>query len=291
MPLSGPIAIVSSSNAREMSTEDDILVDAFMALGESAEIVQWDDSDAQWGRFRALVIRTTWDYHYRLAEFLAWLKAVEDLVPVFNPPDLVRWNSDKRYLAELSEMGVPVVETLLLNSPDELKECQDRGWPSMVIKPSVAAGAYDTLVHELSGDDAWVGPEQHVQRIVEGGRVALAQPYIDGIVVEGETSLVFLDGEIRYAVRKVPAAGDFRVQSEFGGKYDVVEPRADQLAAARQCLASLPAEPIFARIDLVDAPTPKLMELEIIEPELFFPWAPQGALILADAVVESLVVS
>lgn len=218
---------------------------------------------------------------------MEWLDRVSARSTVWNSPALIRWNCDKRYLLELEAAGVPIVATHLATEElDVSAACLALGWESIVIKPSVAAGAYETLVFELPSH---AGPAQsHYDRLRQKGPVLL-QPYIDGITVEGETSLVYFDGIFSHAVKKQPKAGDFRVQIEFGGKYTVVQPTDAQTETADRIIAALPEVPLYARIDLVDVGgRPSLMELELIEPELFFLFVPEAAVELADMIRERI---
>lgn len=281
------LVLATSKNALELSEEDFTLIDALTALGVTAKLVAWDDPDFEWMQASHVLIRTTWDYHLRLGEFMEWLDRVSARSTVWNSPALIRWNCDKRYLLELEAAGVPIVATHLATEElDVSAACLALGWESIVIKPSVAAGAYETLVFELPSH---AGPAQsHYDRLRQKGPVLL-QPYIDGITVEGETSLVYFDGIFSHAVKKQPKAGDFRVQIEFGGKYTVVQPTDAQTETADRIIAALPEVPLYARIDLVDVGgRPSLMELELIEPELFFLFVPEAAVELADMIRERI---
>jgi glutathione synthase/RimK-type ligase-like ATP-grasp enzyme len=279
MASSASVVLATSANAREMSTEDDALLDALTVLGVPAHLVNWDDPDYPWDRAGLVLIRTTWDYHVRLFEFLAWMERLN--VPIYNSRDLVRWNADKRYLRELQAAGVPILPTQFLSSPEDLEQLELKTGQSYVVKPAVAAGAYETLVFEER--DPLL---EHAKKLLGRGTV-LVQPYVDGITAEGETSLVFLDGTLHHAVRKTPKPGEFRVQHEFGGRYEVVSPRRDFAVIGDKCLAALTEVPLYARVDIVEtAAGPALMELELIEPELFFLWVPEAAIHMADLLRE-----
>lgn len=281
------LVLATSKNALELSEEDYTVLDALAALGVPAKLVAWDDPTFDWIQASNVLIRTTWDYHLRLNEFLAWIDQVASRSTIWNSPSLVRWNSDKRYLLELESKGVPIVSTHLASDElDVAHAAQAMGWKSIVIKPSIAAGAYETLVFELP--EAATAAQAHYDRLRAKVPV-LIQPYIDGITVEGETSLVYFDGVFSHAVKKQPKAGDFRVQIEFGGKYTVVEPTEAQIETAEKIIEALPETPLYARIDLVDVEgTARLMELEMIEPELFFLFVPEAAVEFADLIRERI---
>lgn len=269
----------------ELSEEDLTLVDALGMLGVETKLVDWTDPSFNWIQASLVVVRTTWDYHLRLPEFLAWAERVDRATRLLNPLEVIRWNANKRYLRDLSVAGVPIVPTVFGTVGLDLASvAEDREWTSLVVKPAIAAGAYETLVFDLGG--ALEAAQSHFDRLASSGEV-LVQPYLDAITVEGETSLVFFEGEFHHAVRKVPQSGDFRVQIEFGGKYTVVEPRPDQLDVATRAIEQAPELPLYARVDLVDiAGHPHVMELELIEPELFFLFVPEAALSFADLLAE-----
>ncbi len=277
--------LATSHNALELTQEDFVLLDSLALLGAEAKRIDWRDPDFPWQTADLIVLRSTWDYHLHLKEFLAWLDRVSINSEVINTPSLIRWNADKRYLLELESRNIPIVPTALCQLGVRVSEIvESRRWSSIVIKPAVAAGAYETLVFDLPESEA--AAQSHLDRLAMMGSV-LVQPYLDAITVEGETSLVYFEGDYYHAVRKTPGPGEFRVQSEFGGRYDVVDPRPDQLELADRILVNLPEIPVYARVDLVDiGGTPHLMELEIIEPELFFSIVPQGAVVFADILRE-----
>lgn len=281
------LVLATSKNALELSEEDFTLLDALAAMGVPAKLVAWDDENFDWILATTVLIRTTWDYHLHLPEFLAWLEKISTHATVWNSPALIRWNCDKQYLLELEAAGVPIVATHLAQEELDIVTAADGlGWDSVVIKPSVAAGAYETLVFELP--EHATAAQNHYDRLRAQGPV-LIQPYVDGITVEGETSLVYFDGLLSHAVKKQPKAGDFRVQIEFGGKYTVVEPNEKQIEVAERIMGALAETPLYARIDLVDVDgSPRLMELEMIEPELFFLFVPEAAVELADLIRERL---
>lgn len=277
------IALATSKNALELSEEDFTLIDALGVLGVEAKLVDWLDPSFNWAAASLVIVRTTWDYHLRLPEFLTWAEAVDRKTTLLNPLSVLKWNANKRYLHDLENAGVPIVPTVFANSGTQL---DDIAWKTIVIKPTVAAGAYETLVFDR-GEEASAATA-HLAKLAARGEV-LVQPYLDAITVEGETSLVFYEGEFQHAVRKVPQTGDFRVQIEFGGKYTVVEPRPSQLDVAERAIAQAPELPLYARVDLVDIDGhPHIMELELIEPEMFFLFVPEASIAFADLLREKL---
>ncbi|BEP15947.1 hypothetical protein acdb102_42580 [Acidothermaceae bacterium B102] len=243
-------------------------VAALAARGLSASIVAWTDPQVDWSAFTMVLLRSTWNYTAHYAAFLRWLDHVEGVSTVRNPPSLVRRNADKRYLADLERVGVPIVPTSFVDPTDheDTVAALVRSWPvadGLVVKPSVSAGARDTL---LTRDfDAAVG---HVRKVQASGKAVLVQPYLRAVDTEGEMAVIVIAGESSHAIRKVPALTE-------GGHGDAAEalPVSDELSAA--ALRVLDAEPgarnlLYARVDLVrDGDVLRLMELELIEPSLF----------------------
>ncbi len=224
-----------------------------------------------------------WGYHLDYARWLTLLNRAEvEHWPMINPPALLRWNSDKAYLAELSDRGVPTVPTLAVEACgdadlEEARRCFDSEW--LVIKPPVSASATGT--HRLGPLDDL--PED------SRGQPMIVQPLIEEIARTGEFSLMLFDGEFSHAVVKRPKSGDFRVQPHLGG---VTLPSAAPpggVELARAALACAPAHATYARVDMVpnDDGALLVMELELIEPSLFLDDAPGGATAFTNAVLRS----
>ena len=240
---------------------------AALAPGEAVTDIDWRAPLESFAGFDAALIGTPWDYWDNLEAFLEKLDAIAALgVPVCNAPEIVRWNIDKGYLAELGLRGVATIPTLLLDNPgpDEIIAAFDHfGCDRIVVKRRVGAGAegqFDFTRHSPPAAD-W-----------RMGHASLVQPFLPGIVEEGEHSLIFIDGQFSHGLIKRPAPGDYRVQSLYGGWDTAVTPAPADLAAAEAVLAGLPfAAPLYARIDLVRGPEGNLllMEAELIEPFLY----------------------
>ncbi len=235
--------------------------------GESVTDIDWQAPLEAFAGFDAALIGTPWDYFDNREAFLAKLDAIEALgVPVHNRPDVVRWNIDKGYLAELGARGVATIPTLLLDNPgrDEILAAFEHfRCDRLVVKRRVGAGA------EGQFDFTRDNPPSADWRM---GHAALVQPFLPGIVEEGEHSLIFIDGQFSHGLIKRPAPGDYRVQSLYGGWDTAVTPAPDDLAAAEKVIAGLPfPAPLYARIDLVRGSdgTLLLMEAEVIEPFLY----------------------
>lgn len=256
---------------------------ALAALGVSAEPVSWSAPGVDWAGYDLVVVRNTWDYTRRLTEFLAWAESVPRLL---NPVPVLRWNTDKRYLAELADAGVPVVPTLW--DPADLPA--GAGWEQFVIKPAVSAGAHDTA---RWGPGQEAAAAEHLRSLSAAGRTVMVQPYLGAIDTAGETALVFIDGRFSHAARKAPiltASGHQEIvgPSDSRGRITPAEPTTAELAVAELALGVAGRDLLYARVDVIPGPDgePVLLELELTEPALFLGHADGAAERLAAAIAE-----
>ena len=246
------------------------LIPALAERGIEAELVAWSAEGTDWDAYELVMISSTWDYHERLDEFLGWLRRTGETTRVVNPPSLIEWNVDKAYLRELAEAGVPIVPTVWVDSESAgaaVREAVERGWEELVVKPTVDLGAARLTRTDLLG-------ARRAMAAIEGA--AMVQPFLDSLTEEGELSLVYLGGELSHTIRKRPAEGDFRVQEQYGGRYEAAEPGAEAdeigIAAMELVRARLGGQaPLYGRVDLVRDPDGALCvaELELTEPSLF----------------------
>lgn len=257
------------------------LVAALTARGVETEVVPWDEPDgtAAWADADLVAVRTTWDYTDRRDDFLAWAAGVEAATHLQNPRVVLEWNSHKRYLVELAAAGVPVVPTTLLARGSAVP---DLGAGRVVVKPAVSAGGRGT--HLGGAEDL----RAITTDLLAAGDV-LVQPAVESIGRDGEVSLIRLGDAWSHAVRKIPAAGGFLVHERHGGRLEDHTPSIREIAVADAALARSPAPVHAARVDLVRLDgEPVVMELELIEPELFLRRAPDAADRLAAALLAPL---
>jgi glutathione synthase/RimK-type ligase-like ATP-grasp enzyme len=279
------IAIATCAAYADLKADDDLLREALQARGCEARSVVWDE-EAEWGNFDLCLVRSTWDYHEKYEEFLAWAQQVEAASVLRNPAVMIAWNSDKTYLRELAEGGVRIVPTVWVDrdSGADLEEVlEGEEWDEAVVKPTVDLGARNLRrVRVGKGSDAL---ESTLQR-----GDAMVQPFLPSLEEKGELSLIYIDGKLTHAVRKRPAPGDFRVQSIWGGTVNRDEPTQAEVELGDLALAQLNAPPLYARADLVTGPTgdPCLIELELIEPNLYLTEHPPAAKLLAEAALKLL---
>jgi glutathione synthase/RimK-type ligase-like ATP-grasp enzyme len=247
------------------------LAEALTRLGASVQIRTWDDPGLLDPVAELLVLRTPWDYFGRYHEFLATIERYP--TPLVNPPRVVRWNSHKGYLCELAGAGIPVVPTVLVTRGAEAA-LPHLAADEIVIKPAVGGGARG-IGRFASGS---VDAAAHFDSLLTEHDV-LVQPFMSS-VRDGERSLFYFGGVLSHAVHKIPADGDYRVQWEFGGRNQTYRPTTSETAVAAAALAAVPGGDTlaYARVDLIPSPDgPLVMELELIEPELFLPLNPGSA--------------
>ena len=268
------VALVTCAALPNIYEDERELVPMLAARGVEARAAVWDDPSVAWGAFDAIVIRSTWDYFKKKSEWDAWLARVEGVTRVANAASLVRWNADKRYLRDLEARGVAIVPTVFCEPGARASLASivaEKGWSRAVVKPAVSGGAFRTHRFDAQGAAAH---EADLAAILATG-AALVQPYLEEIERDGEHSLLFFDGDFRFAVRKVPARGDYRVQPEFGGVFERVVPEPWLVERARAVIAACAecvCPPLYARIDGVRRDRDFwLMEAELIEPYLYLP--------------------
>lgn len=269
--------------------DDALLREGLAAHGFRVQRVDWADPTVDWSRFRAAVFRTTWDYFVRFEEFTAWLTRVQHLTPLINAPETIWWNLDKHYLADLDGRGVAAVPSLYLERGDARtldSLLVETGWQEAVIKPCVSGAARNTY-RVRSSNAAEVEQALAPFRAVES---FMFQPFIADIVSGGEITLVVIDGMVTHGVRKVPKAGDFRVQDDHGGSWTEYVPSEEEIGVAERAVAACTPRPLYGRVDLVRGAegTLQLMELELIEPELWLRTHPAAAQRMARAIADAV---
>lgn len=263
---------------------------ALAERGATLHAPRWDDEAVDWSRFDVAVVRTTWDYPGRRDAFVAWAERAGDLTSLWNPADVLRWNTHKSYLIELEERGAPVVPTAWLAQGDRADLAEllaTRDWTRAVLKPAVASGSDGLLRVDRSDAAAQAASQAHLDELLAAGDV-MVQPYLDAVERDGELSVVLVDGQVTHAVRKTPVPGDFRIQEQFGGRYtrlDVTGEGAEPAALARWILEASGHEFLYARVDLLrdENGAWQLAELEVAEPDLYLTLAADVGTVLAEA--------
>ena len=267
-----PIALVTATAARDLDEDLPPLAAALSAQGAANEIVCWDDAGVDWARYRLALLRSTWDYTERVAEFLAFCERVSQATLLLNPPPVVRWNTDKHYLGALAAEGVAIVPSFFLEPGQSPERMPEHG--EFVVKPAIGAGSRDAQRY-VSGERA--AALAHARRLLDQGRSVLVQPYLDSVDDHGETALIYFDGAFSHAIRKGPLLrrGEGPTDALFAAEQ--ITPRtasAAELELGERALRAMTfgAPLLYARVDLIHdhSGLPRLLELELTEPSLFF---------------------
>ena len=283
------IALATSEDLPDLTPDDQTLLRPLADRGFTAEPAVWSDPNYPWQDCDAIVIRSCWDYHLRSDQFLRWIAFLESAnCPVWNPPAMLRWNTDKIYLRSLEQKGIPVVPTVWFEPGESLnlaEALREKSWAKAVIKPRISATAHRTQLVEAHDAER----SQALIEELRAGPGVMVQQFMDSIVSEGEWSLMFFAGEFSHAIRKTPKAGDFRVQSDFGGKSQLAEPPADVLEWGAHAVQAV-NRPLYARVDgVVDQDRQfRIMELELIEPALFLAYHSAAPERFADAIAAAI---
>jgi len=283
------IAFATSSALSALTPDDQLAAAALARRGVDVLPAVWDDATLNWSDFDLVVLRSMWDYHLKPTQFFRWLDTLEASgARVVNPLDLVRWNADKRYLRDLACAGVPAIPTAWIEPGDRFDlraHMHTANWDEVILKPVVSAGGHKTLRFSIADSDA---ANTCMQELLAEGSV-MAQEYQPEIVSDGEWSLIFIDGAFSHAVVKRAASGEFRVQAEHGGTTEAVEAPPALVAQARSILEAVRYDWLYARVDGVRTPDGfRLMELELLEPGLFFSNRPEATECFAEGILRRL---
>jgi glutathione synthase/RimK-type ligase-like ATP-grasp enzyme len=259
-------------------TADDALVIPFL-IDCNIEVVPavWDDPGIQWNQFQAIIIRSCWDYHLNEKKFRVWLKHLKEAeIKVWNPVDILCWNMNKSYLRDLARKGIAIPRTSWIEpgaSVDLQELMKERSWTKAVIKPVVSATAYRTWGIEQTNTREY---QRHLEEILQFSG-AMVQQFLPEVSSDGEWSFLFFNGQFSHAVKKRAKEGDFRVQSQFGGSVLRENPPESLVCQAERIVKVLECPLLYARVDGIEQGSGLLLiELELIEPELFLRMDPSA---------------
>lgn len=278
------VTLVSYDGAPEGAPDDQLLAEAIRGLGGSARFAVWDDDEVDWSASATTVIRSTWDYFRKQAEWRNWLTSIEGETRLVNSAPVVRWNMDKSYLLDLAKSGIPIVPTVIVRQAEQVdlpRLCADRYWIDIVVKPSVAGSAHGA--RRFPEDRIATEGVAHLRHLTSMGD-ALVQPYQTAVEHERERSLVVIGGAFGHAFSK----SAFNPGAAAGGSSERDhKPTTGEVEFAQRALAAVGAAVTYARVDIVPtAEGPRLMELELIEPNLGLRRRPASALALAKSVLD-----
>lgn len=271
------LAWVTCREARGLDEDEDLALAALARRGVTVDVVDWDDPDVEWSTYDRVALRSAWDYAERLPQFVEWLTRVDATTDLINPLPAVLWSLDKQYLRALDDAGVPITPT------DFVSPGRAPVFPpgKFIVKPAVGAGSRGASSYGPTQHDA---AAVHVHRLHEAGQTVLVQPFVASVASDGEWPLVFLSGKFSHAASKrvtVPEAGE--IGELFAAETNAAHTAtAEQIGVARaamdvvtQRFGPLP----YGRVDLVraDDGTSQVLEIELVEPSLFLPYADDGA--------------
>lgn len=276
------IGFVTSAEIGAITADDALTASALADVGVTVRPVVWDTGEIP-KDIDAFVLRSPWNYHLDPEAFLGWLDRAHQHAAVCNAPKLVRWNSHKGYLKELERAGIPIADTVICKRgvPSNLLDVMEQhGWKHAVVKPAISASSFMTgivsispnaILDEIADRERVIDDGQHLlDRILET-RDALVQPFMPEIFRRGERCMIFIGGEFSHAVQKAPftdACG--------GGRPAVAD--SSEIEIGQKALSVLPQTPLYARVDLLrgDDGADRLMEFELIDPELYFRFGPES---------------
>jgi len=267
--------------------EDNLLLEFLKSKGLDIHLEVWTNKNINWADYDLVLIKAPWDYHENITDFYNWLEKLKQLnIPLINPYDIIRWNSDKRYLKDIADEGLSIIPTLFIEKNSTLQLAsyfQHLNSEKLIIKPCISAGAKNTFI--LTSDNFDLHKKSIEDFLIN--ETFLVQPFIKEIETEGEWSFLFFGGEYSHSVLKKPRFGDFRVQHTHGGTIHIEEATVSQIETAKTFVVRFAKDCLYARVDGVVVDNQfLLMELELIEPFLFLSYHPNGFENYYDALVK-----
>jgi hypothetical protein len=280
------VLLATGAEHPELWEDELLLVEALAERGLSVRPGVWSDPAVDWAAARLVVIRSAFDYIRDRDAFCAWADRVEATTPLHNAARVLRWNSHKSYLRELEAAGVPIVPTAWIDAgsrADLAGLLAERSWRDAVVKPAVDNGARGALrVHAADPEEG----QSHLDLLL-AERDVMIQPFVAATETSGERAMIHIDGRFSHAIRKdqMLAGRTFSLD-----RTPPIDPEPAELALGQRVLSLIPESPLlYARVDAVmNDGVARLMELELIEPVLFFSKVPGSAERMASAIAERL---
>ena len=269
--------------------EDGLVIEGLEKLNLKTIKKDWNDTNFNWSSTKSAIFRSTWDYFDQFSNFRNWLDIVKDQCYLINPYGQINWNLDKHYLLDLQKLDLPIVESIFVSKKTQLNLetiSKSKNWKDIVIKPTISGAARHT--YHLKNDeikkfqDKWVSLTNNEDFMV--------QEFQKNILSSGEIAVMLFGGEYSHSVLKKAKKGDFRVQDDFGGSVEKINPSLDIIKLAEKTIKSLKTMPLYARVDIIfdNGNKPVISELELIEPELWFRFKKESAYKLAEFVKDFL---
>lgn len=264
-------------NTSTVESEDDKLLHFLKGKGLNVDLVIWNNPHINWEDYPLAILKSPWDYFDLIQDFYTWLKRLETKkVKLLNPIEVVRWNSDKRYLKEIEADGLKIIPSVFINKQDRvtLKHYFEKfNTNRLIVKPCISGGAKNTFKITINDIDA---VELQLNQLIQEENFII-QPFLPEILENGEWSFIFFNGTYSHSLIKKAKPGDFRVQPAHGGSVHPQSPNHELIAIAQQYVDLFAKNCLYARVDgtFVNGEF-LLMELELIEPFLFLNTAPEN---------------
>lgn len=278
---------VMTEYIRNILTDDHLLKTALENRGLRVIRKSWADPEFNWKSTRFACFRTTWDYFERFEKFSKWLEVASSQTTFINSIELIKWNMDKHYLSDLNNRDVHTVETLFMEKNDDRSLAdisQKFKGEIFILKPAVSGTARHT--YKITSDT--LSAHEDIFKALIANESMLLQPFQQYVLLHGEISMIVIGGRFTHAVRKKAKDGDFRVQDDFGGTVHAYQPANEEIEFAEKAVNTCNPRPLYARVDIIRDNNNRLaiMELELIEPELWFRRNPLAAEMLADEILK-----
>ena len=269
--------------------EDRLVMDGLEKLNLRTIKKDWNDTNFNWSSTKSAIFRSTWDYFDQFSNFRNWLELVKEQCYLINPYEQINWNLDKHYLLDLQKLDLPIVESVFVSKKTQLNLetiSKNKNWKDIVIKPTISGAARHT--YHLKNDE--IKKFQDKWLSLTNSEDFMVQEFQKNILSTGEIAVMLFGGEYSHSVLKKAKKGDFRVQDDFGGSVEKINPSLEIIELAEKTVKSLKTMPIYARVDIIfdNGSNPVISELELIEPELWFRFKEESAYKLAEIVKDFL---
>ena len=269
--------------------EDGLVIEGLEKLNLKTIKKDWNDTNFNWSSTKSAIFRSTWDYFDQFSNFRNWLDIVKDQCYLINPYEQINWNLDKHYLLDLQKLDLPIVESIFVSKKTQLNLetiSKSKNWKDIVIKPTISGAARHT--YHLKNDE--IKKFQYKWLSLTNNEDFMVQEFQKNILSSGEIAVMLFGGEYSHSVLKKAKKGDFRVQDDFGGSVEKINPSLDIIKLAEKTIKSLKTMPLYARVDIIfdNGNKPVISELELIEPELWFRFKKESAYKLAEFVKDFL---
>ena len=269
--------------------EDRLVMDGVEKLNLITIKKDWNDTNFNWSSTKSAIFRSTWDYFDQFSNFRNWLELVKEQCYLINPYEQINWNLDKHYLLDLQKLDLPIVESVFVSKKTQLNLetiSKSKNWKDIVIKPTISGAARHT--YHLKNDE--IKKFQDKWLSLTNNEDFMVQEFQKNILSTGEIAVMLFGGEYSHSVLKKAKKGDFRVQDDFGGSVEIINPSLEIIELAEKTVKSLKTMPLYARVDIIfdNGSNPVISELELIEPELWFRFKEESAYKLAEIVKDFL---